>query len=276
MRKAGDPGGELEEFSCLYWWARCAHREALQAKPVQAEAVEGSCSRSCPGCITRYPTCISIGKRTFSRRSRSMSRTTLPCCRSWTPAAPGTRRAGGCCRMRRRDAGRHSCRPYARRTRAFGAGARGTMCFSTRRSRWPFSSRRCCASCSWRPVEPLHAAADAVARALAEAAVEAGRYDTLAGGFVRSSASASSTRRRAHPEGKPDCAELTAFAPSATAGCGAAGRSRAHRGELCRRTPSIAAAWNTATMLRRAMPRSGAAGSASCYGAAARRDGAAL
>lgn len=79
---------ELEEFSCLYCGARM-RTEALQAKPVQAEAVEELLAQL-PGCITRYPDLhLRIGKRTFSRRSRSMSRTTLPCCCSWTPAAPG-------------------------------------------------------------------------------------------------------------------------------------------------------------------------------------------
>ena len=79
---------ELEEFSCLYCGARM-RTEALQAKPVQAEAVEELLAQL-PGCITRYPDLhLRIGKKDISRRSRSMSRTILPCCCSWTPAAPG-------------------------------------------------------------------------------------------------------------------------------------------------------------------------------------------
>ena len=55
---------ELEEFSCLYCGARM-RTEALQAKPVQAEAVEELLAQL-PGCITRYPDLhLRIGKKDF-------------------------------------------------------------------------------------------------------------------------------------------------------------------------------------------------------------------
>ncbi len=55
---------ELEEFSCLYCGARM-RTEALQAKPVQAEAVEALLAQL-PGCITRYPDLhLRIGKKDF-------------------------------------------------------------------------------------------------------------------------------------------------------------------------------------------------------------------
>ena len=55
---------ELEEFSCLYCGARM-RTQALQAKPVQAEAVEALLAQL-PGCITRYPDLhLRIGKKDF-------------------------------------------------------------------------------------------------------------------------------------------------------------------------------------------------------------------
>ena len=55
---------ELEEFSCLYCGARM-RTEALQAKPVRAEAVEELLAQL-PGCITRYPDLhLRIGKKDF-------------------------------------------------------------------------------------------------------------------------------------------------------------------------------------------------------------------
>ena len=55
---------ELEEFSCLYCGARM-RTEALQARPVEERAVEELLAQL-PGCITRYPDLhLRIGKKDF-------------------------------------------------------------------------------------------------------------------------------------------------------------------------------------------------------------------
>ena len=55
---------ELEEFSCLYCGARM-RTEALRAKPVETGTVEALLAQL-PGCITRYPDLhLRIGKKDF-------------------------------------------------------------------------------------------------------------------------------------------------------------------------------------------------------------------
>lgn len=201
---------ELEEFSCLYCGARM-RTEALRAKPMEERAVEALLAQL-PAASRAIRTCTcASAKRTFSRRSRSMSRTTRPCCRSWTPAAPGIpagpRRWPGHAAAVMLD----GLATHMEKDPRWGKRTRDNVFFDTKVALAIFFTPLL-RKLQLELAEPLRTQLQTqwLAR-WPKQLWRPGDYDTLAGGFKKFRFCFITTATCA-AEGKPDdCAELTAF-----------------------------------------------------------------